>query len=84
MILYIYCIVRVPVDGVYEESMKTNGPIQIEQMAKYYNVYEDLFEEAYFTPVTPLDVRFSSGVEVESRVFAGNLIAPREVSIKLF
>lgn len=69
-------------DQVFEESLKSNRPIQIQQAAEYFNVFQDLFEDAYFTPVVPLDVRFSTvekDKEVESRVYTGNQITPLEV-----
>lgn len=69
----------VPLEGVYEECVKTNGPLQLQQAAEYFNIYQDLFEDAYFTPVTPLDIRFCSDEDVESRVYSGNQILPIEV-----
>jgi len=75
----------VSVDQVYEEGAKTNLPRQLYEAADYYKVFQDLFEDAYFTPVTPLNVRFSftdprSEEVVESKVYSGNQIAPREAS----
>jgi len=63
------------------EGEKTNGPFHVQEAANFYNVFDDLFGDAYFIPVTSLDVRYSSGKqnEVETRVYSGNMIAPREV-----
>lgn len=75
--------VTVPVEEVHDESIKTNRALHVHQAAEYFSVYQDLFEDAYFSPVVPLEVCYTSGKkgqEIESRVFSGNQITPLEVT----
>jgi large subunit ribosomal protein L38 len=74
----------VPLDRVYEEWETTDGPSQLQQTADYFNVFEDLFGEAYFRPNTPLRVtyNFKKAEDVISSVYRGNLLKPIEAAEK--
>lgn len=73
---------EVRLEDIESERTQTNKPQHLQQAAEYFNLYQDLFGDAYFTPVIPLSVEFSvvsKGEEVVSPVHAGNQITPFEV-----
>jgi hypothetical protein len=74
-------IVHVNLNQVHEEWVKTVAAQQIHEAAKYYNVFEDLFGEAFFYPVVPLKVLFEyeEDPSLVTPVYRGNLIKPSEV-----
>lgn len=48
------------------------------QVANHYNIYKDLFGQAFFRPCMDLNVKYQSESAVE--VFYGNRIAAQNVS----
>lgn len=73
--LIIPCIlVCVPLDAVREEWSKTRGLKEVAFLAKYYELFRDIFDGTEFMPKVWLDVNFEN-----KGVFRGNLIAPSEV-----
>jgi len=70
-----------PMDGVYQEWGATSAPFQIQNTAEYYNVFDDLFGSAYFTPINMLNIRYDQG-DADALVFQGNLLKPAETSKK--
>jgi large subunit ribosomal protein L38 len=73
--------VHVNLNQVHEEWVKTVAAQQIHEAAEYYNVFEDLFGEAFFYPVVPLKVLFEYEEDPSfvTPVYRGNLIKPSEV-----
>ncbi|ODM94651.1 39S ribosomal protein L38, mitochondrial [Orchesella cincta] len=70
-----------PMDGVYQEWCATSAPFHIQETAEYFNVFDDLFGSAYFTPINMLDIRYDQG-DLDALVHQGNLLQPSETSRK--
>lgn len=70
--------VTVPLEGVYDEWCDTSGPFHIKDVAEYFNVFQDLFGDAYFTPMTIVDVEYKLK-DGYAPVYTGNLLKPAEV-----
>ena len=68
---------------VRKEWLKTCGPYHLKTIAEHYNIYDDLFGEAYFVPRIPLDIKYQLDNEVKMPVFMGNQIKPSEVCLSL-
>ncbi|KAK7867748.1 hypothetical protein R5R35_002251 [Gryllus longicercus] len=70
---------EIPLEAV-EETWKTTGaPFHIKTIAEHYGVFQDLFGDAYFYPVKPLDIDYKSG-DLYHPVYRGNVIKPSEAS----
>ena len=77
-------LVHVNLDDVQAEWINTIASKHIHDVAQYYNIYEDLFGEAYFHPVIPLKIEFEyeKDPSVFTPVYRGNLIKPAEVIVQ--
>lgn len=75
-------VVQVPLDDVFDEWMLTDGPRFVRKIAEHYGVFEHLFGEAFFHPVTPMSISFKTG-ENFSPVYFGNIIKPKNVRYHL-
>lgn len=77
--------VEVPLDQVYEEWKKSISPSHIKESATYFGIYADLFGDAYFKPVIPIDIAYKQGAEAAEEilvpVYRGNIVKPSEVSL---
>lgn len=74
-------VVVVPLEESYREWLLTDGPKHIRRIAEHYGIFEHLFGEAYYHPVTLMSIAFKSSDDLYSPVFFGNTIKPKEVSI---
>lgn len=72
--------VLIPLDEVFNEWKKTDGPAHIKRIAEHYGVFESLFGDAFFYPVSPLSIAYKVGQDEYAPVYFGNQIKPREVS----
>uniref|UniRef100_A0A8D0GVT4 Large ribosomal subunit protein mL38 n=1 Tax=Sphenodon punctatus TaxID=8508 RepID=A0A8D0GVT4_SPHPU len=70
----------IPLDKVKEEWEKVSGPYHKKQVAEYYGLYRDLFNEATFVPRVPLWVEYNHDEEYVMPVYYGNLVTPTEAS----
>lgn len=77
----LFFLVKPSLKTIDEEWKKTAGPVQIKEAAEYYGIYDDLFENGYFTPLTPLDISYTYTLDEQyvSPVFRGNVVKPYEV-----
>jgi len=71
--------VRVPLDECNEEWLFAEGPRYIRRIAEHYGIFEHLFGEAYFYPITPLSISFEINHDEYMPVYFGNTIKPKEV-----
>lgn len=66
-------------DEVSDEWAKSEGPAHLKRIADHYGIYEHLFGDAYFYPVTPLNIVYELSNEEYAPVYYGNEIKPDEV-----
>ncbi|XP_063281483.1 large ribosomal subunit protein mL38 [Pelobates fuscus] len=71
---------QIPLDEVREEWEIISGPFHVQNVAKHYGVYKDLFGEATFVPTVPLKVYYNKGEEFVLPVHHGNMVTPSEAS----
>ncbi len=72
-------LVDLSLDDSYDEWQRTSGPKFVKRIAEHYGVFEHLFGDAYFYPVTPLRISFKSSDEEYTPVYFGNPIRPKDV-----
>ncbi|CAG5082852.1 Similar to Mrpl38: 39S ribosomal protein L38 [Cotesia congregata] len=61
------------------EDIKTDwsttiAPYQIKTIAEHYNIFSDLFGDAYFYPSLPMDIKYDNNDEFIPTVHRGNLL----------
>lgn len=75
--------VKVNLEDVKNEWLRTSGPYQIRRIAEHYGIYQHLFGDAYFTPRTVLNVQYPlPDDEYAVPVYYGNIIKPIDVKTK--
>ncbi|KAH0535185.1 39S ribosomal protein L38, mitochondrial [Cotesia glomerata] len=52
----------------------TIAPYQIKTIAEHYNIFSDLFGDAYFYPSLPMDIKYDNNDEFIPTVHRGNLL----------
>lgn len=72
---------KLSLEDVRLEWLKTCGPYHIKSLAEHYNIFEDLFGEAYFVPRVPLDIKFQVEDGASLPVYYGNQVKPNEVDL---
>ena len=70
---------NIPVDQIKQEWFKTSGPFHLKRVAEHFNVFDDLFGEAYFVPRIPLQITYPQHDNTVMPVHYGNQIKPHEV-----
>jgi large subunit ribosomal protein L38 len=77
-----YKRLEVSLDDIENVWENTSGPNQIQQAAEYYGIFDDLFENGYFSPVKPLKINFTYFLDEEyvSPVYRGNFLKPYEAA----
>lgn len=70
---------EIPLDEVFDEWVKTEGPARIKKIADHYGVYDHLFGDAYFYPVSPITVAYKVDEDEYAPVYYGNPLKPKEV-----
>lgn len=69
----------IDLDKAKEDWLNTIGPQHVHRTAQHFGIFDDLFEDAYFYPITPLTIDYDFGhEELLARVYTGNLIKPIE------
>ncbi|XP_043248383.1 39S ribosomal protein L38, mitochondrial [Colletes gigas] len=70
----------VDLNRVKEIWLKTYSMFHNRKIAKHYGVFKDLFGDAYFSPVVPLEINYRVKEDVLASVYTGNVIKPNEAS----
>lgn len=63
-----------------EDWLRIDGTSHIHRLAKHYGVYNDLYGDAYFMPIVPLNIGYELPDDKLARVYTGNVIKPSEAS----
>ncbi|EFN89879.1 39S ribosomal protein L38, mitochondrial [Harpegnathos saltator] len=63
-----------------EYWLQTDGPFHIRKIAEHYNIYKDLYRDAYFIPTVPLNISYDLEDNKMVKVYTGNVIKPKETS----
>ncbi|XP_076248768.1 mitochondrial ribosomal protein L38 isoform X2 [Calliopsis andreniformis] len=70
----------VDLDRVKETWLETCSPFDIHRIAEYYGIFQDLFGDAYFMPVVPMEIHYEMEEDTFARVHTGNVIKPSEAT----
>lgn len=70
----------IPLEEISAEWLVTNGPKEVKRIADHYGVYKDLYGEAYFYPVTRMNVAYKLADDEYAHVYYGNPLKASEVS----
>ncbi|EAA06842.4 AGAP000652-PA [Anopheles gambiae str. PEST] len=68
---------KIDLEQVRADWVKTSGPFHIKRIAEHYGVFEHLFGAAYFVPRVALDIQYQAG-ELLHPVKYGNVLKPSE------
>ncbi|KOC61450.1 39S ribosomal protein L38, mitochondrial [Habropoda laboriosa] len=69
----------VNMEEVREAWLETNSPFHARRIADHYGIFQDLFEDAFFFPVVPLEIDYRIKDEDSFvRVHTGNIVKPAE------
>ena len=71
----------IPIDQIRQEWFKTSGPFHLKNLAEHFNIFDDLFGEAYFVPRTSLRITYPQQDNTAMPVYFGNQLKPQEVNI---
>jgi len=69
-------------EKVRDNWLQINGPLHIQKVAEYYGIYNDLYGDAYFAPLVPIEIRYNLKDDNMVKVYHGNVIKPEEASEK--
>ncbi|XP_076686200.1 mitochondrial ribosomal protein L38 isoform X2 [Andrena cerasifolii] len=70
----------VDLNKVKEAWLDTASPFHTRRIADHYRIFQDLFGDAYFAPVVPLEIDYNIEDDTLARVYTGNVIKPSEAS----
>ncbi|XP_011635094.1 39S ribosomal protein L38, mitochondrial [Pogonomyrmex barbatus] len=70
----------VDLQTVKEDWLRIDGSSHIHRLADHYGIYNDLYGDAYFMPIVPLDVSYKLEDDKWVKVYTGNVIKPSEAS----
>lgn len=71
-------LLSIDMDVVREIWLNTKSPLDLHRIADHYGVFQDLFGDAYFKPVVPLEIGYQIQDDKFVRVYTGNVIKPSE------
>nr|XP_033331815.1 39S ribosomal protein L38, mitochondrial [Megalopta genalis] len=71
-------LLYVDLDVVKEIWQKISAPNAIHKIAEHYGIFQDLFGDAYFKPVLPLEIDYKIEGDTFVRAHTGNVIKPSE------
>lgn len=71
-------VVSVDLNKVKEVWLDTSSPFHTRRIADHYRIFQDLFGDAYFAPVVPLEIGYNIEDDTLARVYTGNIIKPSE------
>jgi len=72
--------VKIDSDELKKEWLSTGAPAHIKLAAEHYQVFQDLFGYAYFTPYVLLDVTYKQDDGLLAPVYRGNVVKPQEAT----
>lgn len=72
---------QISLEEIRKEWLKTSAHFQIRSIAEHYNIFEDLFGEAFFLPRIPLSIKYQQPDGSNLPVYCGNQIKPKEVKL---
>lgn len=75
---------QISLEEIRKEWLKTSAPFHIRAVAEHYNIFEDLFGEAFFLPRIPLSIKYEQPDGSNLPVYFGNQIKPKEVKSPKF
>ncbi|KAL0132176.1 hypothetical protein PUN28_000151 [Cardiocondyla obscurior] len=70
----------VDLEKVKNDWLQTDSCSHVYRLAKHYGIYSDLYGDAYFKPVLPLNISYDLEDDKLTRVYYGNVIKPSEAS----
>ncbi|KAJ8303234.1 hypothetical protein KUTeg_019630, partial [Tegillarca granosa] len=70
----------VDLDAVKETWLEETGANFVKENAEHYGIYRDLFDNAIFHCVTPLDIYYDFSKKEVMPVFQGNYILPQDAA----
>lgn len=70
----------VDLQKVREDWLQFNSSSHIHRLAKHYGIFGDLYGDAYFMPVVPMDISYGLPDDKVIKVYTGNIIKPSEAS----
>ncbi|EFX88649.1 hypothetical protein DAPPUDRAFT_41519 [Daphnia pulex] len=71
-------IEEISLKEIRKEWLKTAAPFQIKAIAEHYNIFKDLFGEAFFVPRIPISIGYQQTDGSTMPVYFGNQIKPYE------
>ncbi|XP_068632622.1 large ribosomal subunit protein mL38 [Battus philenor] len=73
---------KVNLEEVKKEWLKTLGPNHKRQIAEHYSIFEHLYGEGYFIPYVNLKIEYEQKNDLNMPVYTGNVIKPAEALTK--
>ncbi|XP_012266236.2 39S ribosomal protein L38, mitochondrial [Athalia rosae] len=70
----------VDLEDVKNNWEKISWSTDIHKVADYYGIFRDLYGDAYFYPVVPIDISYSINEDEIAKAFRGNILKPIETS----
>ncbi|XP_046734605.1 39S ribosomal protein L38, mitochondrial [Diprion similis] len=72
---------RIDLDETEKIWQETSGAYDCRKIAEHYNIFQDLYGDAYFTPRVPLNISYTINDDGDlAKAFRGNILKPLETS----
>lgn len=71
-----------PLEDIKVEYNKEKAPIHFRTIAEHYNIFDDLFGDACFTPYVILNIDYPQEKSLLAPVYRGNIIKPKEAAVQ--
>lgn len=71
-------LVILDLEDIKKDWSTTIAPYQIKTIAEHYNIFSDLFGDAYFYPSLPMDIKYDNNNDFIPTAHRGNLIKASE------
>nr|CAH0098953.1 unnamed protein product [Daphnia galeata] len=72
---------EISIKEIRKEWLQTAAPFHIKAIAEHYNIFEDIFGEAFFLPRIPLSIEYQQTDGSTMPVYFGNQIKPNEAAL---
>lgn len=78
--MFIYFTAPLNSEEVRKVWLETTSPYDIRKIADHYGIFQDLFGNAFFFPIVPLEINYSIDEVKDTlvKVYTGNVIKPAE------
>lgn len=74
-----YFTVPLNLEEVRKIWLETTSPYNIRRIADHYSIFQDLFGNAFFFPIVPLEINYSTdNNDTLAKVYTGNVLKPAE------